>query len=167
MDDREQSWILKALREAGNELIGQFYGLGEEELRWRPLDDERSLAEIASHLRDREQLTLRQIEVILETEDEPVLPTADFDSLSLDRDYQKQEVREELRAFVRLRRRTSMTLWGLMTQDWERCGRHPYRGPVSIAQMVRELAQHDLGHLWQVRRLKERVSEREGEGESR
>ena len=165
MDDREQSWILKALREAGNELIGQFYGLSEEELRWRPLDDERSLEEVASHLRDREEITLRQIQCIAETDGEPVLPTADFDTLSLDRDHQRHDAWEALRAFSRLRNQTSMTLWGLLSEDWERCGRHPYRGPLSIAQIARELAQHDLAHLWQVRRLRQQLSEREREGE--
>lgn len=165
MDDREQGWILKALREAGSELIDQFYGLSEEELRWCPLDDERSLEEIIFHLRDREELSLRQIQLIAESDGEPLLPTVGFDALPLEGDCQRQDAREALRALGRLRDRTSMALWGLSTQDWERCGRHPYRGLLSIAQIARELAQHDLSHLWQVRRLRQRLSEREREEE--
>ncbi len=41
-----QSWVLKALREAGNSLLSELYGLDEDELRWRPGEGEWSLKEI-------------------------------------------------------------------------------------------------------------------------
>jgi hypothetical protein len=41
-----------------------------------------------------------------------------------------------------------------MDRDFERTAVHPYRGEVTLGQIARELAQHDLEHLWQVRRLK-------------
>ncbi len=161
MDDGGQSAIVKALREAGSELIDQFYGLSEEELRWRPLEEERSLEETVFHLRDREHLGLRQIQVITETDGEPLLPIMETDALSVDLDGESQDAWEALRAFSRLRNRTVMTLWGLVARDWVRCGRHPYRGLLSIAEIARELAEHDLGHLWQVRRVRRQVSERQ------
>ncbi len=49
-----QGWVLKALREAGNTLLSELYGLEDEELRWRPAEGEWSLKETASHLRDAE-----------------------------------------------------------------------------------------------------------------
>jgi hypothetical protein len=160
MDDGEQSWILKALREAGSELIDQLDGLSEEELRWHPPEEERSLEEIILHLRDHERLGLRQIQLIAETDGEPLLPTMDIDALSVELDSGTQDTREALRAFGRLRSRMVRALWGLLAQDWGRCGRHPYRGLVSIAEIARELSQHDLGHLWQVRRVRQQLSER-------
>jgi hypothetical protein len=163
MDDGGQSGILKALREAGSELIDQFYGLSEEELRWRSPEEERSMKETIFHLRDREHLGLRQIRIIAETDGEPLLPTMDIDGLSVELDDQSQDTWEALRAFGKLRNWTVMTLWGLLDQDWERCGRHPYRGLLSIAEIARELAQHDLGHLWQVRRMRHQLSERQGD----
>lgn len=167
MHGGEQSWILKALREAGSELIDQFYGLSRGELRWRPLDDERSLEETILHLRDREELSLRQIQLIAEADGEPLLPIESSHALPSEQDCQSQDTREALRAFARLRSQTSMTLWELSAYEWERCGRHPYRGPVSIAQIARELTEHDLSHLWKVRRLRQRLSEREQEEEIR
>jgi hypothetical protein len=42
----------------------------------------------------------------------------------------------------------------LRDYEWRRGVIHPYRGDISIETIARELAQHDLEHLWQVRRLK-------------
>ena len=159
MDEGEQRWVLKALREAGDELIGQFHGASEKELRWRPQDDEWSLKEIAGHLRDNEELALEQMRLMAD-DDEPELPARDVDALPLERDYRTADIQELLRAFAGLRRQTHRLLWGLTTEDWRRCGRHPYRGEVAIAQIARELAEHDLGHLWQARRLRETLRQR-------
>jgi len=154
MDEGEQRWVLKALREAGEELIDQFHGLADKELRWRPQDDEWSLKEIAGHLRDNEELALEQMSLIASDED-PLLPARDVDALPLEADYRSGDVKELLSAFAGLRRQTHRLLWSLALEDWGRCGRHPYRGEVTIAQIARELAEHDLGHLWPARRLRE------------
>ena len=154
MHEGERRWVLKALREAGDELIDQFYGASEKELRWRPLDDEWSLKEIAAHLRDNEELALEQLR-LMTGEEEPELPARDVDALPLERDYRSADVQELLVAFAGLRRQTYGLLWGLTPDEWVRCGRHPYRGEVTIAQVARELAEHDLSHLWQARRLRE------------
>lgn len=154
MDEGEQRWVLKALREAGEELIDQFHGLADKELRWRPQDDEWSLKEIAGHLRDNEELALEQMSLIASDED-PLLPARDVDALPLEADYRLADVKELLSAFAGLRRQTHRLLWSLAPEDWGRCGRHPYRGEVTIAQIARELAEHDLGHLWPARRLRE------------
>jgi hypothetical protein len=42
--------------------------------------------------------------------------------------------------------------------DWARTGIHRYRGPISIYDIIRELHQHDLEHLYQARRLRAAVS---------
>jgi hypothetical protein len=158
MDEAGQRWVLKALREAGDELIDQFYGASEDELRGRPQDDEWSLKEIAGHLRDNEELALEQIR-LMAGDEQPELPARDVDALPLERDYRSADVQELLSAFAGFRRQTCRLLWGLAPEDWERCGRHPYRGEVTIAQIARELAEHDLGHLWQARRLREALGQ--------
>ena len=154
MDEGQQRWVLKALREAGDELVDQFYGPSDKELRWRPQDDEWSLKEIAGHLRDNEELALEQMTLMASDEDPP-LPARDVDALSQERDYRAADIRELLGDFAGLRRQTQRLLWGLASEDWGRCGRHPYRGEVTIVQIARELAEHDLGHLWQARRLRQ------------
>ncbi len=161
-----QGWVLKALREAGSMLLSELYGLDEEELRWRPVEGEWSLKETASHLRDAEELALAQFNAFI-SGSAPNLPAWDVDLLPQERDYQGEEIAPVLASFRGMRRETTYLLWGLTEADWQRSAEHPYRGPVTLGELARELAQHDLEHLWEVRQLKERlraaVSTREGD----
>src|SRR3990172_6810179 len=47
----------------------------------------------------------------------------------------------------------------LLDADGGSSAQPPYRGEVTLGEIARELAQHDLELLWQVRRLKERLRE--------
>ncbi len=157
LDERDtQGWLLKALGEAGNSLLSELYGLEEEELCWRAAEGEWSLKEIAAHLRDAEELALAQINAFVSGSSSP-LPAWDVDLLPQERDYQSEEMAELLAAFGGMRRETTYLLWGLADADWGRSAEHPYRGSVTLEEVARELAQHDLEHLWQVRQLKERL----------
>lgn len=157
LDERDpQGWILKALSEAGNSLLAELYGLDEEELRWRAAEGDWSLKEIAAHLRDAEELALAQINAFVSKPSSP-LPAWNVDLFPQERDYQREEIAGLLASFRGMRGETTYLLWGLGEADWERAAEHPHRGSVTLEQVVRELAQHDLEHLWQVRQLKERL----------
>ena len=153
----ESRWLLKALREAAHELESQLWGLEEDELRWRPSDDGLSLKEIAAHLRDSEQFLVQALE-LLATRDDPRLPRFDADALVEDRDYRDADIYDALQEFDMLRQRTVSLLWMLEPEDWERAGRDPYRGTVTIAQLAREQNEHDLEHLWQARKIRESLA---------
>jgi hypothetical protein len=159
MDYSSQRWMLKALQEAADELQGQLLGLSDEELCRRPAPDEWTLKEIAAHLRDAEVCFLERLELIV-GEDEPRLPDIDVDAYVLERDYQSLDLYEVLREFSLLRRHSTGLLWALEPSEWEREGLHPYRGRLSIMQVARDMNEHDLGHLWQVRRLRQHIKER-------
>lgn len=154
--ETEQRFILKALREVGDQLLDAFYGLDEEQQGWRPSDGEWSLKEIAAHLRDAAELAHAQINAILDGRAGPI-PAWDIDVLPQERDYQGEDLMELLRACAGVRRESAYLLWGLMPEDWDRCGRHPWRGEVTLARVAREMAEHDLDHLCQVRRIKEQL----------
>jgi hypothetical protein len=149
-----QSWVLKALREAGNSLLAEFSALPERALIHRPAPDEWCLTEIAGHLRDAEELAVQQIQAALSGHR---LPVRDLDSLPAERDYRSRPLSPVLSDFRGLRRETTGILWSLMGSDWETSGAHPYRGEVTVELLARELAQHDLEHLWQIRRLKSQL----------
>ena len=151
-----KGWVLKALREAGNSLLWELYGVDEEELRWRAAEGEWSLKEIAAHLRDAEELALAQLNAFVSGSCSP-LPAWDVDLLPQERDYQREEIAGLLVDFRSMRRETTYLLWGLMEADWGRVAEHPYRGSVTLEEVAREMAQHDLEHLWQVRQLKEKL----------
>jgi len=153
-----QAWVLKALREAGGSLLSELASFDEDILRWRPGDDEWSLKEIAAHLRDAEELAIAQLNAFASGGSKP-LPAWDVDVLPQERSYQDEEIDRLLASFRDLRRETTYLLWGLTDADWGSSAQHPYRGEVTLGEIAHELAQHDLEHLWQVQRLKERLRE--------
>jgi len=146
-------WVMKALREAGGSIITEFAGLDEDALRTRPGEGDLCLKEIAAHLRDSEELALRQVTSLLERP-ERTIPFWDVDVLPLERDYVAMDLHMLLMEFRSLRRETSALLWGLTEREWRREGKHPYKGSITLEEIAQELARHDLEHLWQVRRLK-------------
>ena len=158
MEYSSQQWMLKALHEAADELQSQLLGLSEEDLCRRSAPGEWSLKEIAAHIRDAEACFLERLRLIAE-EDEPELPDIDVDAYVLERDYQRLDLYEVLQEFAQLRQRSSSLLWSLEPFEWEREGLHPYRGRLSIMQVARDMNEHDLGHLWQVRRLRQQIEE--------
>ena len=158
MDSSSQRWMLKALHEASDELQSQLLGLSEEQLCRRQAPDEWSLKEIAAHLRDAEAFFLERLELIAGV-NEPHLPDIDVDMYVLERDYRSLDLYEVLHEFSRLRYDSTGLLWSLEPSEWEREGLHPYRGRLSIMQVARDMNEHDLGHLWQVRRLRQQIEE--------
>ncbi len=152
----QRRWLMKAVREAAGELYGQFAGVKEKALRWRPERDEWCLKEVAAHLRDAEHMYRRQIELV-STRKNPDLPYEPVDVLPYERDYSREPLEELLYQWETAREDTVWLLRSLDDSDWERRGVHPYRGRISIFDLVRELHEHDLEHLWQARKLRARL----------
>jgi DinB superfamily len=146
-------WVLKALRECSNIVVRELSALDEDELLHSPAEGDWCLKEIAAHLRDAEELALRQMNDIAEGGRRP-LPAWDIDLLPAERDYRSADLGDLLSELRALRQETTYLLWSLEDADWRQSAEHPYRGPVSIETLARELAQHDLEHLAEVRRLK-------------
>lgn len=144
---------MKALREAGNSVANELGGIDEQALVRRPADDELCLKEIAAHLRDAEELAVAQITSLIESPEARV-PCWDVDVLPMERDYRSMRMERFLIEFRGLRRETTNLLWGLRDYEWRRPGKHPYKGTITLEEIARSLAQHDLEHLWQVRQLK-------------
>lgn len=156
--------MLKALRETSECLLAEFRSLDHSRTSWRFAEGEWSLRETAAHLRDAEELALSQMTAIVEGTRGP-LPAWDIDVLPQERDYQAAILSRLLTEYRRLRRETTYLLWGLTEWDWNQAAEHPYRGPLTVGQIAKELAHHDLEHLWQVRRLKERLAKAVSVGE--
>ena len=150
-------FLLKALAEAGHELEEELYGCPR-----RLLDapaDGWSLRLVAAHVRAYEEMVADYIERIL-SEREPLLEVVDTEAMLDAPERCREDVDRAMLVFSHLRRRTQYLLWDLGDRDWERTGRHPYRGPVSVIQLARELHLHDLENLWRARRLKEQAAVR-------
>jgi hypothetical protein len=153
----QRRWLMKAVRESTGELFSLFEGLSETALRWRPAQGDLCLKEIAAHLRDAETLFQHQIE-LMAREHEPRLPHESIDVLPYEHDYRDERLSRLLDEFEVARQETVWILRMLPEDDWQRTGLHPYRGSVSIIDIVRELHEHDLEHLYEARNLRTAVA---------
>jgi hypothetical protein len=154
MDEAQIRWLLKALREAAGEIEEYLYRLDGGEATAASDQDGPTLIEIAARLRDNEEQVLGWLDLIATSRRySPPLPYTNIDLLPFDRDYRRLSLRKVLRQFLALRQQTIRLLWLLEPRDWLRSGEHPYRGTLSIGEIVRDLNWHDLSCLWEIRRL--------------
>jgi hypothetical protein len=155
----DPAFLLKALGEAAGELQRGFYGIHERTLQREAdsPDDGWCLLSIPFHVRETERGVQRQLETILASRRSEIRHV-DLDDIPFREDFIEDDVEELLEEFHYLRRRTTYLLWDIDERDWERVGEHPYRGPLSVFQIVRELYQHDLEHLWQSRRMMDQLA---------
>jgi len=156
---QDPAFLLKALSEAAGELQRSFHGLRRVELlrRGEGFDDCWCLLSIAVHLREVEEEAGEQFELMLSRR-EPDLGHVDLDRVPLESEYIGEDEDDALSDFRQLRRETSYLLWDLSSKAWERGGFHPYRGRITVLEFARDLYQHDLEHLWQVRRMYDRLA---------
>lgn len=61
--------------------------------------------------------------------------------------YEGYSVERALRLFEVLREAHSALLMALESGAWERTGRHPERGDITVRELVDHRAHHDLHHL--------------------
>jgi hypothetical protein len=149
-----RSWLLKALRETAHAMESLLWNLDDDVLDRRPDADEWSCREVASHMCEMERRYNQRLERMVR-QDEPRIDAFDSDSIepsSRDGDSPFDLMDE----FAVLRRQSVYLLWSLDPEDWDRRGIHPYLGPLTLMQVAREMNEHDLAHLWQLRRLCDR-----------
>jgi hypothetical protein len=155
-EPKTHEFLIKALREAAGELVGELESVrGRDARRCEP--GEWSVARIATHLVDSEELRLRYVEQILSHRSLELEPL-DLGGLADDRPESALDLTRSAYAYAHHRQELIYTLWGLSESQWQRVGVHRYGGPISILQLARELHLHDLEHLWQVRSLREAIA---------
>jgi uncharacterized damage-inducible protein DinB len=132
-------------------------GLSEAELSWRAAQGGWSIREVCGHLRDIGDWWVHRLHV-MQTEDDPVLPSFDQEAFVRDGRYQEVEIAAILGEMTRLRLEVVDILSGLAPDGWERTGRHETRGRITIRQAMEFVIQHDEGHLDQLRELKEKAT---------
>ena len=152
MEERDKGRLISNLKSLPNELEDLVEGLSDEELRWRPIPNKWSIAEILAHLRDveREAFQVRLRRTI--GEDTPTFELWDQERAAADRDYLAQSGRAALDEFKALRAETVAALESVPVEKWERVGVHPERGPATLEEQVtRQVKNHDLTHMIQIK----------------
>ena len=116
------------------------------EARMRPAGGGFSFVENVWHLADLEREGYgARIRRIL-TEEDPALANFDGDRMARDRAYQDRAIAIGLALFERARALNLQNLRALRAEDWERSGSQEGVGRVTLADVVRMMADHDRSH---------------------
>ena len=150
-----KSWLLKALRETAHAMESLLWNVDDDELGQRPDEGEWSARELVVHMSEMERRYVGWLERIVRL-DEPKIDAFDADSIEPSPPEGDDTVFDVMDEFAVQRRQAVYLLWSLDEADWERRGVHPYLGPLTLTQVAREMNEHDLAHLWQLRRLCDR-----------
>jgi uncharacterized damage-inducible protein DinB len=126
-------------------------GVSDAALSKRPDDKSWSAKESLCHVRDAEESFMIRFQTIMEM-DEPRFLPGDPDRWATERQYQRNDAGEALRAFRVRREETLLFLRGLRPEHLDRGGVHPTRGRMTVKDFVGLMAWHDDNHLDQLKR---------------
>ena len=131
-------WLIKALREAANELQDQ---IGRTLLdQDAPPEARAAAAEAAKELAKQETIAAHQIAHLLYANVED-LPLHDYEWLS---EGPEGTPWDHLHLYADLRDQITTVLSTLSDREWDRTARHRFRGPIAPYEIARDLHQHDL-----------------------
>lgn len=109
-----------------------------------------SPGEVAAHLADTETGFGWRLRMIL-SYDEPELQAFDQELWADALQYKRRDVETSLQAFAAQRAANVDILRRLGAEAWERTYRHPEYGTLTLRAPMEHKADHDLGHLRQIR----------------
>jgi len=111
-----------------------------------------SAAQVATHLMDTELVYSVRLRKIL-AEDDPVLPAFDENrwTAALQRG---RELLDTIETYELLRRQNVGLVRAAPAAALDRSGRHPEYGNLTLRQIVLHLAEHDVQHVAQIRRIR-------------
>lgn len=145
---------LLARLEKGPADLGQALSrLSDEALRRRPAGDKWSIVEIVCHLRDVEALFAERMSKAAFSE-RPSFWMMDNERVATALRYREADAATALKEWRRRRADTLTLLRALPHAAWQRVGRHPKRGEITIERLAQILADHDRSHTERVRELR-------------
>ena len=153
LGDRDPIEVLRATPEALERSIANVPTAAltepEENGKW-------SIAEVCQHLADSETVWFYRLRMVL-AEDKPHLAGYDQDLWADRFGYRDVPVEESLGLFAASRKSNLRLLARLTPSDYQRAGLHSERGEESVRDLVGLYAGHDLVHLAQVERIRQRL----------
>jgi hypothetical protein len=152
--------LVRELGETPRSLQQLADGLGDNDSRWKPSDEEWSVLEHVCHLRDIEQegYTVRIRK--LRHESEPFLADLDGAQLAATRSYNSQDFETALRDFADARQQNVESIKEIPLESLSRSGMFENVGTVTLAKLLLMMREHDEGHLEDMRSLSERLRRR-------
>ena len=139
-------------REAPDTIARLIEGVPPAKLKQPPVSGKWSVLQIIAHLAEDELASSWRYRQVLE-HDGPELIAFDQELWARLGDYSSWEPADAL-AMFRLLRQANLGMFARLTpQQWERCGTHTERGKVTMRELCRHMAAHDINHIEQIRRI--------------
>ena len=139
-------------RETAAKLAKLLEGTSREQLAKRPAADKWSVSEILAHLAEAEVSCFWRYRQMIEHNGSSIIPF-DQDLWYKLGEYPSRDPQESLQLF-RLMRDANLRMFDqLSPEQWKLGGVHVERGPMTIADLARQMAGHDVNHVAQVERL--------------
>jgi hypothetical protein len=127
-------------------------GVSEAQLCQRPRPDKWSVCEIVAHLAEDELATSWRYRQMIENNG-CALASFDQDQWARLGDYRSWKPADALDMFRLLRSANLRMLSNLTEDEWERYGIHAERGRISVRDLARHMAGHDMNHVDQIRSI--------------
>jgi len=149
MEEKDAVTVQRETASRLTQLIGR---IPADKLANRLAPDKWSVSEILAHLAEAEISSFCRYRQMLEHNGSTIIPF-DQDLWYRIGDYPSRPPRESLELF-RLLREANLRMFEKLTPDqWQMGGNHTERGPMTIADLARQIAGHDINHLAQVEKL--------------
>ena len=139
-------------RETAAKLAKLVDGASREQLAKRPSADKWSVSEILIHMAEAEIGSHLRYRQMIEHNGLSLVPF-DQDLWYQLGDYAGADPKESLQLFRLLRERNLRMFDKLTPEQWKLGGVHAERGPMTIADLARQMAGHDINHVAQIEKL--------------
>ena len=138
--------------ETPRKLAALIHGLSVQQLAARPESGKWSVVEILAHLAEDELASAWRYRQMIE-HDGAILNGFDQDLWALLGNYRAWSATEALELFRLLREANLRMLETISSEQWDHSGKHVERGPLTVRELARHMAAHDINHLLQIEAL--------------
>jgi hypothetical protein len=139
-------------RETAAKLAKLIEGVPADKLSKRPTPDKWSIGEILAHLAEAEVGSFWRYRQMIEHNGSAIIPF-DQDLWYKLGEYPSRNAQDSLTLF-RLLRDGNLRMFDKLTpEQWQMGGIHAERGPMTVADLARQIAGHDINHLAQLERM--------------
>jgi uncharacterized damage-inducible protein DinB len=152
VDERGIDELVERLAATPGRVAAAAEGKSPEQLAAQPTGGEWSAVAVLAHLRASDDILAPRLIAMLVRE-EPTMPAFDDRRWGEVMGYDAADFHELLATFTFRRAELVRVLRRLTPSDWRRRGTHEARGPITLAETLRHLAEHEAEHCLQLETL--------------
>jgi hypothetical protein len=152
MSDLEN--LLERFRRGPEVMAAVLTGAAGSEVDFQSAPGQWSIRQIVAHVSDSEVAAAFRFRRII-AEDNPTLEAFDQDAWTLRLDYARRKPSQSLETFRRIRQENYELLRGVPPEVLERTGNHTERGPITLLDFLKGMADHPESHAKQIQRVRE------------